>query len=223
MHLMLQAFLFDMDGVMTDSERRWAQSGVDAMLIDMFGREIWDKHFRAAHGHSIKTLYDRAIKSGGKYDYDLYNQRWYAMAEQVYRHSRIADGLEDLIDWLHGQGIKLGVVSGSPTEWVDLLVARLRNADKLGYRLSVNDHSTLKTKPHPDPYLQAMRDLAVTPKNCAVIEDSLVGVQSAKASGAFTICSIEFVGHDAHARNADAYVSRLAEIKPLLKIRFGLS
>lgn len=213
---MIKAFLFDMDGVMVDSEHVWVESGADDILIDMFGRDLWEKYFKVPQGLSIKGMYDIAIVNGARADYQEYNRRWFELAEKVYRKCEISEGLEELIDWLAEHQILVGIVSGSPSEWVDIVVSRLRNKEKILYRLSVNEHPILKPKPAPDPYLQALRDLKIEAKDCVVLEDSRSGVVSAVASGCHTICYTEHQTWETPPKGAQIYVGSMEEVKPYL-------
>jgi len=209
---MIKAFLFDMDGVMVDSEHVWVESGADDILIDMFGRDLWEKYFKVPQGLSIKGMYDIAIANGARADYQEYNRRWFKLAEKVYRECTLSDGVEELIDWLVTKGIIVGIVSGSPSEWVDIVVDRLRNKEKITYRLSVNEHPVLKPKPAPDPYLQALRDLNIDANSCVVIEDSRSGVASAIASGCQTICYTEHNSWGELPKGAQHYAGSMGEV-----------
>lgn len=214
---MIKAFLFDMDGVIVDSEHVWVESGADDILIDMFGRELWEKYFKIPQGLSIKGMYDIAIANGVRADYQEYNRRWFELAEKIYKECTLSDGVEELIDWLMTKGITVGIVSGSPSEWVDIVVSRLRNKEKVTYRLSVNEHPVLKPKPAADPYLQALRDLKVEAMNCVVLEDSRSGVASAIASGCQTICYTEHNSWGELPKGAQHYAKTMEGVKKYLE------
>jgi beta-phosphoglucomutase-like phosphatase (HAD superfamily) len=209
---MIKAFLFDMDGVIVDSEHVWVRSGADQILIEMFGKELWEKYFKIPMGLSIKGMYDIAIAHGVICDYQEYNHRWFELAEQVYRECTLSEGVEELINYLCEKNIVVGVVSGSPKEWVEMVIQRLANKEKIQYRLSVNDHPILKPKPASDPYLQALRDLKVDPSECIVLEDSKSGVASAVASGCKIICYTEHNSWGTPPRGAMYYAGSMAKV-----------
>jgi beta-phosphoglucomutase-like phosphatase (HAD superfamily) len=150
-------------------------------------------------------------------DYQEYNRRWFELAEKVYRKCEISEGLEELIDWLAEHQILVGIVSGSPSEWVDIVVSRLRNKEKILYRLSVNEHPILKPKPAPDPYLQALRDLNIDANSCVVLEDSRSGVASAIASGCQTICYTEHNSWGELPKGAQHYAKTMERVKKYLE------
>ena len=79
----------------------------------------------------------------------------------------------------------IGLVTASPRHNLDWLRTLIELDDLFEHIISGDD--TDKNKPHPEPYLAMMSRLDVEPKNTVIIEDSLHGVQSGLASGAFVI------------------------------------
>ena len=78
-------------------------------------------------------------------------------------------------------GYKLGLVSGSSKQNVDLFLRASKSSSVFDIILNSNDF--LKNKPSPDPYLFAMKSLQVRPDQCIVIEDSQAGIASARSAG----------------------------------------
>jgi len=208
---MRKAFLFDMDGVLADTETLWDKLGHDRLLENYFGRELFEK-VTINKGTAIKKTFDAFVQKGWKGSYEEFNELHTKMALEIYPKASLSPGLEDLIDTLVKCGFLVGIVSSSPIEWIELLISRLRNRDQLSLVLSVNTHKTLHPKPSPDPYLYAMKKLGVKADKTIILEDSKTGVTAGKASGAKVICFTAYhQGYDKQVLvdNADHYTDSM--------------
>ena len=76
----------------------------------------------------------------------------------------------------------------------------------------VHDRPEIKPNPAPDGYLKAMKQLEVKPENTMILEDSQLGIDSAKAAGAFAICLTELHPQNYHPAGADLYVKNIPEL-----------
>lgn len=176
------AILFDFDGILVDTE--WAIY------------QAWLKTFQD-HGHDLPLeLYTRCIGSdfdtwspkehledltGDSYDWhDLDTRR----QEEIVAELRNEGPMPGAIDWLkdlRNQGLPLAVISSSSHHWVDDWLERLNMAGFFNTTVCRGDAPQIK--PAPDLYLEAARQLSLSPTECLVIEDSLNGTRSAKAAG----------------------------------------
>ena len=91
------------------------------------------------------------------------------------------DGLEELLELLRAKGLKLGMASNSPSDYVDAALGAIKVRHFFECVVSVDDVS--KGKPAPDPYLAAAECLSVDSEDCLAIEDSPSGMRSALAAG----------------------------------------
>ncbi|MCF3964682.1 HAD family hydrolase, partial [Streptomyces fuscigenes] len=90
-------------------------------------------------------------------------------------------GAGPLLAALRAAEVPFALVSASPREVVDAVVAgALAGA---GFAFTVSAEDTVRTKPHPDPYLAAAERLGVAPGACVAVEDSPDGTASARAAG----------------------------------------
>lgn len=213
-----KAFLFDMDGVLADSENEWERLGYDTLLKEHFGEELFS-NVEVRGGVSIKGIFDLFVEAGWKGDYSDFEKRNIEMGERIYATIPLTEGIEELIEYLATEGFKVGVVSSSLLPWVNTLVGRIKTRDNISLILSVNNHPTLRAKPAPDPYLHAMESLEVKPENTIILEDSSTGVTAAKASGAKVICYTAYhLGHPWQPlpSNADYYAKNVAEVRSLV-------
>lgn len=216
---MNKAFLFDMDGVMADSETAWDKLGYDDMLKSYFGLDLFNK-VKIKSGTSIKSIFDAFVSAGWVGDYDPFHKKNEKIAERIYHTIPLSSGLNELIQELAKQGFTIAVVSSSPSDWVETLISRLPSRKLISRIVSVNNHKTLKPKPSPDPYVYAMKQLGVKPSNTIVLEDSETGVAAGKASGAKVVClTMHQHGYDRRVvpQNADFYAKTMEEVLDIVK------
>lgn len=181
---MLKAVIFDMDGVLVDTEPLYDEQRI-AYTKKRFNVDI-DKEFMSrARGLSAKSFFE-LLFTEFKITHSI---------EEVVQHSRDdyfeflknhpdlkpIDGVVDLINQLHKEGILLAVASSASSRRINFILELLNVKDKF----QTISHSDIveKGKPHPDIYLKAAQLLGVDPKDCVAIEDATNGVKSAKAAG----------------------------------------
>jgi HAD superfamily hydrolase (TIGR01509 family) len=191
-----KAFIFDMDGVMIDSETEW---------IKLF-------NFMSGHGlgQSIDSSYLEAKKAQPKLNKEAYLSQLNDQAQIIYRQAPLTPQIDDLIDKLVSKNFRLAIVSGSMGNWIARVNERLRRP--IETTISVHDQPDLKVKPAPDGYLEAMRLLKVKPDETIILEDSNLGIKAGKAAGAFVICLTELHPKDYHPQGADLYVKNISEL-----------
>lgn len=180
--MLASAVLFDFDGILVDTEWEIYQA--------------WLETFRE-HGHDLPlSLYTRCIGS----DFDAWSPKlhleeltrlnfdWIQMDErrQIRIRSALAkhgpiDGVVAVLKLLRNIGLPIAVVSSSSHNWVDGWLEKLELIDFFQEIVCKGDAP--KIKPAPDLFLDAARRLKVNAADCLVIEDSLNGLNSAKAAG----------------------------------------
>ncbi len=209
---MNKAFIFDMDGVLVDSESLWAQEDSE-FHSGIFGKEIADKIGNTT-GVSLKTVYEAARGYGTNVPENLYVREFDKRAASIYARASLTEGTEKLADFLISRGFKLGLVSASQQCWIECVIARLSFSRQLEVVISVNDTPGLRSKPAPDGYTEALRRLGVTPSRGIVLEDSNRGIESGKAAGCFVIgfsgnliSGYEQTGADAYANTMDDVIT----------------
>lgn len=214
MILMQKAFIFDMDGVLVDSENAWKQYG-DGFLDDLLGKEIAQK-IGDTIGMTVNTIYDKAVGYGFSMDKEKYFALYDEQASRMYVKAKITQGLDALVKTLLDHNFKLALVSSSRRTWIDYVLPRLSFSDKFDYILSLNDRPDLKPKPNPDGYMEAMGKLGASSKTTIILEDSNSGIQAAKASGAFTIGFKKNLVPLYVQRGADEYADSVNDIIRLI-------
>jgi len=176
------AVLFDFDGVLVDTE--WAIY------------QAWLKTFQT-HGHDLPLdVYTRCIGSdfatwspkthledlsGLAFDWhDLDARRQEAIMADLVGESTMP-GVISILEQLTQKNIRRAVVSSSSHHWVDGWLEKLVFAGHFETVVCRGDAPQIK--PAPDLYLEAANRLGLQPSDCLVIEDSLNGMQAAKAAG----------------------------------------
>jgi beta-phosphoglucomutase family hydrolase len=175
------AFIFDMDGVIIDSNpahrEAWArfnlQYGLETteeMHLRMYGRRN-DQIVRDYFGDSLS---DEEVAARGRAKEALYREM---VADRV--EEMLVPGLRGFLE--RYQDAPMAVASNAEPENVDFLLDRSRLRPY--FQAVVNGHQVSNPKPHPDVYLLASRLLGVSPSRCIVFEDSPSGTTAGAAAG----------------------------------------
>lgn len=178
----MRAVIFDMDGVIVDSEIHWRRIECDFLqgLIPGWNEESQKQLI----GMSMNDAHELLVRKYGLKNSLEEFQAYYAdLASSVYgEHSDLIPGALATIVELHAKGVILGIASSSPHEWIDLVLKRFSLERYFSVKVSADDvHG--RGKPSPDVYLLAAERLGVLPENCVAVEDTDKGVQSAKQAG----------------------------------------
>ena len=181
----IQAVLFDMDGLMFDTERMWGAFWAPALAE--FGLPYKPGLDEAARGTAGETL--RAVLRG-YYGPDCPAEailgRFHDMAQEAFRRPvPKKPGLDELLAWLDAQGVPMAVVSSSSGAVIR------RNLDNwsLGhyFKAIVSGEMVGRSKPDPASFLLGAEKLGVAPGRCLVLEDSYNGVRAGAAGGFVTV------------------------------------
>lgn len=178
----IAAVLFDMDGVLIDSnsviERAWREAA------QMYGRTLSDadivNHIHGQPGpHTIQSLFsDLPLSDREKV------QQYIINAENTADYQPIP-GVKTLIAALANAGITLGIVTSGWRYKIDRVIALLDAHDAVSVIVERDD--VKRGKPWPDPYLLAVERLNISASRALVFEDSTSGVTSATRAGTFCV------------------------------------
>ena len=192
-----KAFIFDMDGVIIDSETWWDK--------------LWFYQLRKPSlGYSIRSNYQDFKKLNPRLTWKEFFAKMNQQAKIIYCQAPLTPGINQLLRKLVKDKYKIGLVSGSTSNWIKYVQERLEYP--IPVSLSLHDHPKLRTKPVPDGYLAVMKQLGVKAKETIILEDSQMGLDSAKASGAYVICLTEHHPKNYHPQGANLYVKSLREL-----------
>lgn len=214
---MNKAFIFDMDGVIIDSEKAWEKYASD-FEEKLFGKEL-SKKIGDTIGVSVNSLYDKAKALGFKMQREKFQNIFDKTAFRMYDMANITAGIDALADFLIKNNFKLGLVSSSATSWINKVLQRLSFADKFESIISLNNRLDLKPKPSPDAYIEVMKNLGSSPKSSIILEDSNSGIAAAKASGAFVIAFTQNLVKGYKQIDADSKADSMKEVIQIIKNR----
>ncbi|MFH1591626.1 MAG: HAD family phosphatase [archaeon] len=203
------AVVFDMDGVLIDSEPFHNKAG--ELALRRLEIDLPDEGFSRYTGWGIKDIHaDMASRYGIKVPFDrLFSESEKAIQEVFADGAPSIDGAIELVWLLHARGKILALASSSSRQFVESTVERLGIR---GFLIAVlNGQDVTRTKPDPQIYLLAAERLGKKPAECVAIEDTDVGVASAKAAG---MTVVGYMNPHAHAtlEKADVVVDSFKEL-----------
>lgn len=178
----MKAVAFDMDGVIVDSERQWKLSE-GGFFRDILGS--WDDaDHRQIVGLGVVDLYYWMVRERKlAMTKEAFLARCETVALDIYqRRTTLTPGAGELITDLRRRGVRLGLASSSPRNWIDITLDRFALRDAFEAVVSGDDVPG-RTKPEPDIYLRCAGLLGALPADCVAIEDSAIGVLAAKRAG----------------------------------------
>lgn len=186
---MIKLVCFDLDGVLVDSTEWHFRSFNDALRCYSGGWEIspelHEKEFnglptlkKLAKLVEMKEIHECQVEPIAELKSDYF--------QRIVDEEMKPDPLKiDVMRRLHGQGLKVAVVSNCNKINIQLLLHKLGLLDEVDFWVSAED--VVNPKPAPDGYLKAMEQFGVQPNETLIFEDSPVGLASAFASGAQVI------------------------------------
>ena len=179
----IKAVLFDMDGVLLDSEEYICRAGI--MMFKEKGYDVSPDDFLEFTGMGEnRYLGGVAVKHGIPFELEKDKARTYEIyGEIVAGRLRPFDGVVDFIEKCRSRGLKLAVASSADPPKVNI------NLEEIGIPAStfgtvVSGLDIEHKKPSPDIFLKAAANLGVDATDCLVIEDAVSGVAAGKAAGA---------------------------------------
>jgi HAD superfamily hydrolase (TIGR01509 family) len=212
----IRAIIFDLDGVLADSEPTWDE--IDAQLLGEYGVKYRGEYHREVLGVSyrgsveffkktfkIKAPTDEMMKRRGEIAADFF-------ANKIGLFPQVKDVLEKLREMKLKLAVATSSVSASARPFLD------RHLLMKYFEVVITGDEIERGKPHPDIYLSAAERLGVAPNECLVIEDSLSGVAAGKAAGmrVAAIPDRRFVDPRDYEDAADDVLVDLSEIPSLL-------
>lgn len=183
---MIQAAIFDMDGILIDSEPLWQQAereifssvGVQvsselaeltASMTTQEVTEFWYRHFPWS-AKSLEQVENEVVDRVG---------------ELIIEKGQPMDGVYEILSLLHHRNIKIGLSTNSPYRLIPVVLQTLGIA--YYFQCLSSSENEVQGKPHPAVYLTTSKKLNVEPFNCIAFEDSLSGLLSAQKANIKTV------------------------------------
>ncbi|HEX6184902.1 MAG TPA: hexitol phosphatase HxpB [Pyrinomonadaceae bacterium] len=178
---MIGAVIFDMDGVLIDSEPFWQESEIDA-----FGRA----GLALTREMCLQTMglrVDEVVEYWRRrQDFDeapagaLEDSIVGGVVERIQTRGEAKEGAAEAIEFFRGRGVRVALASSSAYRLIRAVTEQLGLADTFDCVYSAEEEEY--GKPHPGVYLTTARRLGVAPTVCLAVEDSFNGVLAAKAA-----------------------------------------
>jgi beta-phosphoglucomutase-like phosphatase (HAD superfamily) len=178
---MIEAVIFDMDGLLIDSEPLWRKAEkevfgqvgmmlVDEMCFETVGLRIDEvvQHWYDRHPWDNMTLKEVELAIVDR------------MAELIAADGQPLEGVFDIISYFEQQNLKLAVASSSNLRLIEAVLHKFDIYNRFEVVHSAEFESY--GKPHPSVFITAAKQLGVAPTNCLVFEDSIGGMTAAKAA-----------------------------------------
>jgi sugar-phosphatase len=208
----LHAAIYDLDGLLVDSEPWWVEAEVEvyravgAPMTPELCRETTGQRLDEAVGH----WFARFPWSGPTRGEVL--RRILARAEElIVARASPKPGVQESLAVMRRAGLRCALASSSPTTLIEAVVRRLELDG--AFEVLASAESEPFGKPHPAVFLKTAQRLGVDPRDCLVLEDSLNGVVAAKAARMKVIAVPErWPDYDPRMGLADAVVGSLAEV-----------
>lgn len=179
---MIKAVIFDMDGLIVDSEP------IQSKGFELLLREYNKKPIYHANGLiQIVGIPDNSVQMKIKYNIDekieIIKQKRQRFYQKVLKSKVIKSmpGLNYLLKFLKQNNFKIAVATSSFFEDINVIFSKLKLFPYFDVLVSCED--VVKKKPAPDIYLKAAKRLNIKPAECLVLEDSETGVSAGKNAG----------------------------------------
>jgi len=177
-----RAMIFDMDGVLIDSEPLSRRAEI--AIFPEVGLEPVEADCYQTQGlridEAVAFWFERAPWSGRSCE-DVAESIVARMAELIRSEGEPMPGVAAALDWAMASSWRLAVASSSSNFLIETVLERFGFRDLFECTRSAEDEQ--RGKPHPDVYRSAAQDLELEPRACIAIEDSAHGVASALAAG----------------------------------------
>ena len=215
---MIEAVVFDLDGVIVDSESVWAD------VRERYTREVGGTYGESAtrdmmgmssHEWSAYMVEELGVPGTPAEINAAIIER---MLARYGEEPPLIPGAVDAVRRIAAR-FPLGIASSSNPELIEVVVAASRLADVFPVRVSSQE--VLRGKPAPDVYLEAARRLGVEGPNCGAVEDSHNGIRSAKAAGMRVVAvpNPHFRPDEEALAQADVVLGAVSELTPELFLR----
>lgn len=184
---MIKAAIFDMDGLLIDSEPLWHEAEVKVfhevgmpITVDMCTRtqgmridqvvQYWKEEFPECTAGTDEIVKDIM----------------HSVISLVQEKGTAKDGMYDILNFMRAKRVKMAIASSSYSTLINAVVTKLDIARFFDVLHSAESEEY--GKPHPGVYIGAARKLGIDPEHCMAFEDSLNGVLAAKSARMTCVC-----------------------------------
>jgi len=177
----IDAVIFDMDGVLIDSERISFKCFQE--VFKEYNYEIDEPFYLKVIGRNFEGIKALMIEEyGDDFPFDIIYRKKADLAHEITNKNGVIvkPGVHELLDYLNQKKYKIAVASSTRKERVLELLEEAKIKDKVDY--IIGGDQVENSKPNPEIFLKAAKGLDIKPENCMVIEDSDAGITAAHAA-----------------------------------------
>lgn len=185
----MQAFLFDLDGVIVDTAHFHYQAW-RRLANEKLGFDISEEFNETLKGVSRTESLDRILAHGGvsiddatKETYATLKNQWYVELVNHMTPDDILPGVESFLAQTRSAGIKIGL--GSVSKNAKPILEHIGIID--AFDAIIDGTKIAKGKPDPEVFLKGAEELGVAPSQCVVFEDAVAGIESGQRAGMKTV------------------------------------
>jgi HAD superfamily hydrolase (TIGR01509 family) len=212
----IEALLFDFDGMLVDTEtpehRAWQEAfrdhGVELTL------EHWSQGIGTLDGLEPATHLEELV--GRPVDRAAVAERTRRRHAELRAEAALRPGVDAYLAEAHRLGLRVGIVSSSSRRWIEENLALVGCADEWAC-ISCADGDAGRAKPRPTLYLEALDAVGVSPESAIAFEDSPNGIEAARAAHIFCVAVPNPVTAQLDLSHADLVVDSLEDL-PLVDL-----
>ncbi|MDP3180911.1 MAG: HAD family phosphatase [Bacteroidota bacterium] len=213
---MIKALIFDMDGVLVDSEPFHVEIEKQQFLLNQLPISDEEHHRymgvasdvmwkEIAKRHSLNVSVEEITEQNR-----IESTRFFTELQEI----PVMPELPELLERLKQKNYPMAVASSSFPEIIELILKR--TGLRKYFQVVVSSQEAGKSKPEPDVFLLAAQKLKVPPHDCLVIEDSKNGIKAAKAAGMRCVAYQSPEVNPQNQKQADAVIISYSELEILL-------
>jgi sugar-phosphatase len=220
---MIEAVIFDMDGLLIDSEPFWLEA--QRKIFPLAGIQITDDMWKETLGIRNKEVVEMLY---AKYPWDLNRISQEELDDKIveyvidliYRKGKAMEGVGEILSFFRKQKVKIALASSSDFRMIDAVIDKLNLQDY--FEVVHSAEAEQYGKPHPAVFISTARKLRAVPSHCLAIEDSINGLLSAKS--ARMKCAMipgESLKNDRRLGMADAVLTSLRDFDDAVWSQFN--
>ena len=218
----VSAVIFDMDGLMVDTEPvyqvAWKQAATE------LGYDLDDTLYSTFVGRPTPACEAIIIERFGHgFPLERFREQWPALwRSEVERHGiETKPGLEEILALVESHGLPMAVATSSEAEYVEVTLRQAGLANR--FDAMVTGDEIDRGKPEPDIYLETARKLGVLPSDCVALEDSEAGILAIQRAGMIGILVPHWPASQRAVQAAFKVVETLHEARTVLASLIGAS
>ena len=213
----IKAVIFDMDGVLIDSEPLWRKAMIEGFAS--IGVLITEEDCKKTTGNRLKEVVEYWFEKLDILDFlptEIEHRIINTLVKLINKEGKAISGVIEVINFCNNKNIKIGLATSSSNQLMEAVLEKLKL--KNTFKCSISAENMKYGKPHPEVFLICASQLQISPLECIVIEDSINGVIAAKAAFMRVIALPEQENINNHKFSiADYKLNNMQEVLKLFK------